>query len=145
MNKKLALTIASSLLSVSMLGACGTADNNEFIEPENVRYDNNVNDRNGMLDRDANDYNGVRNVNDRNGINDRNNGLNDNMNIRNNDLDLDNGMNNDRNGFNNNGNGIFNDTNDRLDSPYRMDEEEPDLDEEPSEERNELFDIDNNR
>lgn len=91
MKQKLMFLLMSALFSVSALSACNV-DNNEMLDPEEVRYEPVRYDRN--LDRD--------------------------FDTRGPDIDTD-----------------PRDVRDRRepDTPFNMDEEEPDLDEEPSEER----------
>lgn len=139
-QKKMISVLASSVVSIGLLAGCGMADNdNDFMEPENVRYNNtpatDINDRN-MMDNDTIRYNTDRN-DTRYDLDDRINfDMDDPTNVRDEvDFDLD------------------NDRTDLMDNPMRMDEEEPDLDEEPSEERRENMrgtndldlDLNNNR
>lgn len=122
MKYKWQLSILSGLLSVSFLSACNLG-NNEMNEPDEVdfrpvRYDrdNNINDNNDFLDNDRTDE---RDIDPTDVRNDRDNEL-DLNNNRGPDLDLD-----------------PRDVREKgePDTPFNMDEEEPDLDEEPSEER----------
>lgn len=123
MTYKWQLSILSALLSVSFLSACNLG-NNEMNEPNDVdfrpvRYDrdNNINDdNNDFLD---NDRTNDRDLDPTDVRFDRDNEL-DLNNNRGPDLDLD-PRNERKQG--------------EPDTPFNMDAEEPDLDEEPSEER----------
>jgi hypothetical protein len=112
-----ALSTALVVTSIGLLAACGVNDaDNNMVEPEGVNY--------SPVNYGADRYNGM----------DRGNVGNDYftptrdydpLDVRN-DLDLDNGMDFDT------GNRNFRQSGE-MDTPFNMDEEEPDLDEEPSE------------
>ncbi|MGM0876670.1 MAG: hypothetical protein ACQEWV_18395 [Bacillota bacterium] len=121
MTYKWQLSILSALLSVSFLSACNLG-NNEINEPEEVDYRPVRYDRENNLNNDNNDFL------DNNRTNDRDLDPTE-MLDRDNELD-----------FNNRGPDLDLDPRDvrkqgEPDTPLNMDEEEPDLDEELSEER----------
>ncbi|RBW68323.1 hypothetical protein [Bacillus taeanensis] len=114
MNRKLMFLIVSALLSLSVLSACNLDNNNDMVDPEDVNYEPVRYDRNN--DRGIDDMRGNYLDNEGTDLNNRNNDLD------NGGLDLDTDPRNVRD-------------REEVDTPFNMDEEEPDLDEEPSEER----------
>jgi hypothetical protein len=120
MKRKFILIIGSMLLSLSVLAACNV-DNSDMVDPQDVnfepvRYDRNNDREMDMRNNDLND--GGTDLNNGNNFDNRGNYLDN----RDTNLDL------------NTDPESVRDQNER-DTPFNMDEEEPDLDEEPSEER----------